>query len=274
MSRTVARNLHGLVGALVAWMSPTRRAMTLSRFIGRLDAGGVHTIETRHGPILSLSLRGPHLAAAAVGFDDEEPELLAWIDGFAAGESLWDIGAASGLFAMYAARRGVAVTAFEPKATSFAVLVEHLVLNGLSETVMPLCVALSDSTGLAHMTLHSMAPGSGRNSVAGQPNQFGEASDRALIQGVPAWRIDDLREALDLPAPDHIKIDVDGIEGLILRGAPGTLPLVKSVLVEVEGENAEAAATRIDPPLAAAGLVEDVAMRGQGSGRNRLYRRG
>jgi FkbM family methyltransferase len=274
MSRSIALVLYRLTKALTAGMTPARRAMTVSRLMAKFDADGAHTIETRHGPIVTLPLRGPHLAAAAVGFDNEEPELLAWIDGFSDGESLWDIGAASGLFAMYAARRGVAVTAFEPKATSFAVLVEHLVLNRLSETVMPLCVALSDSTGLAHMTLHSMAPGSGRNSVAGQPNQFGEASDRALIQGIPAWRIDDLREALDLPAPDHIKIDVDGIEGLILRGAPGTLPLVKSVLVEVEGENAEAAATRIDPPLTAAGLVEDLAMRGQGSGRNRLYRRG
>ena len=60
-------------------------------------------------------------------------------------------------------------------------------------------------------------------------------------------------------------------EGLILAGAPQTLPLVKSVMVEVEGENAAEAATRIEPPLLAAGLVEDVAVRAKGSGRNRLY---
>jgi FkbM family methyltransferase len=273
MSRSTARALHAIVRALTAGMNPSRRAQTQSRLMARLDAEGVHTIETRHGPLITLPLRGPHLAAAAVGFDEEEPELLAWIDGFSAGETLWDIGAAGGLFAMYAAHRGIAVTAFEPKATSFGVLVEHLVLNGLSEQVMPLCVALSDVTGLTHLTLYSMDPGSGRNAVGGAVNQFGETSDPALKQGIAAWRIDDLRKALTMPAPDHIKIDVDGIEGLILRGAPETLPLVKSVLVEVEGDNAAKAASRIDPPLAVAGLFEDLAMRDQGSGRNRLYRR-
>jgi len=273
MSRSTARALHFMVRALTAGMNPTRRAQTQSRLMAKLDAEGVHTIETRHGPLITLPLRGPHLAAAAVGFDDEEPELLAWIDGFSAGETLWDIGAAGGLFAMYAARRGITVTAFEPKATSFGVLVEHLVLNKLSEQVMPLCVALSDTTGLTHLTLYSMDPGSGRNAVGGAVNQFGETSDPLLKQGIAAWRIDDLRAALNMPAPDHIKIDVDGIEGLILRGAPQTLPLVKSVLVEVEGDNATEAASRIDPPLAAAGLFEDLAMRDQGSGRNRLYRR-
>jgi FkbM family methyltransferase len=273
MSRSIAHGLYRLVGLLTIGMKPARRAQTVSRLMIRLDAESAHTIETRHGPILTLPLRGPHLAAAAIGFDREEPELLDWIDGFADGETLWDVGAAAGLFAMYAARRGIAVVAFEPKATSFGVLAEHLALNDLSKQVMPLCVALSDKTGVSHLTLYSMAPGSGRNAVGGAPNQFGEASDPAMSQGVMTWRMDDLREAMALPAPEHIKIDVDGIEGLILRGGLKTLSLVKSVLVEVEGENAAEATIRIDPPLNAAGLVEDMSMRGQGSGRNRLYRR-
>lgn len=270
MSRSVAKLLHGVIGALTAPQRPGRRAMTLSRLVERLDAAQTHTIETRHGPIRSLTLRGPHLAAAAVGFDDEEPELLAWIDGFSPGETLWDIGAATGLFSIYAARRGVSVMAFEPKATSFGVLVEHLALNGVGDQVFPVCVAFSDVTGTTHLQLHQMAAGSGGNSIQGQPNQFG---DRHFMfnQGALAYRIDDFIDAFQLAAPDHIKIDVDGVEGLILRGAAKALRSVRSVLVEVEGDNAAEAATRIEPPLTEAGLVEDVSVRAAGSGRNRLY---
>ena len=90
-------------------------------------------------------------------------------------------------------------------------------------------------------------------------------------QGALAYRIDDFIETFGLSRPDHIKIDVDGVEGLILRGAAKTLTSVRSVLVEVEGDNAAEAATRIEPPLTAAGLTEDLSVRAAGSGRNRLY---
>ena len=264
--------LHGVIHLLTVPQGATRRAMTLSRLAERLEAAQTYVIATRHGPIRALTLRGPHLAAAAVGFDQEEPELLGWIDGFAPGETLWDVGAATGLFALYAAKRGVKVTAFEPKATSFGVMVEHLALNDAGDQVFPVCVAFSDSTGLTHLQLHQMAAGSGGNSIDGQPNQFGEHAF-VFKQGALAYSMDDFAAAFGLSAPDHLKIDVDGVEGQILRGAPSLLTQVKSVLIEVEGDNARAAETRIDPPLIAAGLTEDLSMRRAGSGRNRLYRR-
>jgi len=273
MSRSTARALNFLIDAVTAPMSRSRRAMTIARLMERLDAANTVVIQTARGPLQVLPQRGPHLAAAALEFDNEEPETLAWIDQIQDGETLWDVGAATGLLSMYAALRpGVSVYAFEPKATSFGVLIEHLALNDLGQRVFPLCVAFSDETGLTRLSITAMAAGSGGNSVAGQPNQFGEFHS-VFSQGVPAFRIDDFRAEFALPAPDHLKIDVDGVEGAILRGAPDTLNQVKSVIIEVEGENALEAATRIEPPLFAAGLVEDVSVRTSGSRRNRLYRR-
>jgi FkbM family methyltransferase len=273
MSRTIARTLHGMIRLATAPQRPVRRAQTLARLMEHLDLAGATTIVTAHGPLKVLPLRGPHMAAAAVGFDDEEPETLAFIDTIQPGEIFWDIGAATGLLSMYAALRdGVSVYAFEPKATSFGVLIEHLALNDLGERVFPLCVALSDTTELTHLTLTTMAPGSGGNSIAGAPNQFGYHNS-VFSQGALAYRIDDFRKAFNLPAPQYLKIDVDGVEGAILRGAPETLLLVKGVVIEVEGLNASLAAERIEPSLFAAGLVEDVSVREQGSKRNRVYRR-
>ncbi len=272
MSRSMARLLHGAVNLLTAPQSAIRRAMTLARLAERLDGAQALSIPTKYGPIRALTLRGPHLAAAAVGFAGEEPELLEWIDGFEAGSTLWDVGAATGLFAIYAAKKGIKVMAFEPKATSFGVLVEHLALNGAGDDVFPVCIAFSDKTEFTHLQLHQMAAGSGGNSIEGQPNQFGE--HRFMFnQGALAYSMDDFAKIFRFPAPDHLKIDVDGVEGLILRGAPGILQKVRSVLIEVEGDNAAEAAQRIDPPLNAAGLIEDLSVRTVGSGRNRLYRR-
>jgi FkbM family methyltransferase len=273
MSRSLARNLHALIRLALLPQGRVGRGQTLARLLQRLDQDTAVTIQTAHGPLKLLPLRGPHLAAAALDFDNEEPETLAFIDAMAPGETLWDIGAAAGLLSMYAALRGdVQVLAFEPKATSYGLLVEHLALNGLGEKVFPLCVALADKTETTHLFLSQMAPGSGGNSVAGAPNQFG-LYDSMFAQGALAYRIDDFRQAFGLAAPDHIKIDVDGIEGAILRGAEATLPLVKSVIIEVEGLNASEAGERIEAPLFAAGFKEDVAVRDQGSARNRLYRR-
>ncbi len=271
MSRTLARILHGLTGVVTVGQSRARRAATISRLMERLDADGAHTVETRHGPLKLLALRGPHLAAAAIGFHEEEPETLAWIDAMAPGEVFYDVGAATGLFSLYAAMKpGLVVYAFEPKATSFGVMVEHLALNGLGMRVFPLPVALSDITAAVGLTLSALAPQSGMNAVGGAADQFGQ-THAAFTQGALAYRLDDLVATFALPPPTHLKIDVDGIEGLILRGAPLILKDVKSVVLEVEGENAAESAARIDPPLLAAGLREDLAFRAQGSKRNRLF---
>jgi FkbM family methyltransferase len=272
MGRSTARMITAFSRTVTALESPMRRAMTYSRVVGRLEQDVAQVIQTARGPLKVLALRGPHLAAAAIGFADEEPETLAWIDGFAPGEALWDIGAATGLLSMYAALAGVYVMAFEPSATSHGVLVEHLALNGLGAKVSPFCLAFSDQTSIERITHSSLAPGSGGNAVGGAPNQFGETGS-VFEQASPVYRIDDFRRIFALPTPDHIKLDVDGLEGAILRGAPETLPQVKSLLIEVEGLNAQHAAERIEPPLIAAGFVEDLSARGKGSGRNRVYRR-
>ena len=272
MSRTLAGVTLGFVAAVTAAQSPKRRAMTLSRVMAALEERSALVVETRRGPLRFLVMRGAHVAGAAHDFETSEPEMLTWIEGFAPGETLWDVGAAIGLYSMYAALGGVKVMAFEPKATSLGVLVEHLALNGLGDRVTPLGVAFSDNTAVLRLALATLGPASGGNSIesplghpAGLPTVF--------EQGVCAYSIDTFREVFGLPAPDHLKIDVDGVEGLILRGAAKTLPLVRTVMVEVEGDNAREAAERIDPPLTAAGFVEDMAVRTSGSLRNRLYRR-
>ena len=46
---------------------------------------------------------------------------------------------------------------------------------------------------------------------------------------------------LKIPQPEYIKMDVDGIEHLILKGAAPILPRVKSILIEINDNFADQA---------------------------------
>lgn len=268
MSAPYARVLSG---ALALAAAPVERDKTLARAIEMLDEAGRMRVQTRRGPLVFTSRRSVGAYKMAKAWDDE-PETLQWVDEHVKpGDCVWDIGAAIGVMAMYMALDPkVRVVAFEPKAASYALLVDHLALNGLGDRVAAYCLALANERKLSSFRVDTAQAGGASNGLDDTPDQFGRGRS-ALIQSALTMSIDEFQALYDAPAPDHLKLDVDGIEGVILRGAAGTLPRVKSVLVEVEGENLSNVADRIEAPLFAAGFREDMKVRGAGSNRNRLY---
>ena len=48
--------------------------------------------------------------------------------------------------------------------------------------------------------------------------------------------MDQANKILNLPLPDYVKIDVDGIEHLILNGAQDALKNTKEILIEINDE--------------------------------------
>lgn len=273
MSRTIARLVTGVVKTLVAPLSARQQRRVLARVVEQLERFDLAEVVTARGTLRFRQLRGSYLASAVARFHTDEPETLTWIDGFKAGDSLWDIGANVGIYALYAALDPtLTVHAFEPSGFNFGPLVDHIALNGMGERVKPLCVALGAGRGLPSLYMRHMDAGHGSNALGAATNTFG-AFEPVFAQTVPAFSIDDFRDVFGLPAPDHLKIDVDGIECDIIRGAVRTLPEVRSVLMEVEGTTGMAHADEMMRRLAEAGLHEVVEAREQGSGRNRLYRR-
>jgi FkbM family methyltransferase len=173
----------------------------------------------------------------------KEPGTVRWIESlFRGGDVFYDIGANVGAYALLAARRhpGVRVVAFEPSFASYAQLCRNVVLNRCEATVITLPIALSDDTGLASFHYHDLRAGSALHSLTSN----GAAVDAGVAsQTIMRWRLDDLIARLGLPRPVHVKVDVDGHELAVLRGAERTLedPGVRSVLVEVlGGSDAEA----------------------------------
>ena len=75
----------------------------------------------------------------------------------------------------------------------------------------------------------SLAVGDGGNDIH-------EASNKSYAAGIQLYSLDDLVRTGVIPAPNHIKLDVDGVEVEILEGMPETLraSTTLSVMVEVD----------------------------------------
>ncbi len=167
---------------------------------------------------------------------DKEPDTIAWIDGFEEGAVFLDVGANVGMYTVYAGvARRAQVFAFEPESQNFALLNRNIRLNRLDERAVAYPLALSDrhQLGLLHLS-HFEAGGSCHN--FGEPKDFRQQPMQPCFrQGAFSLTLDELVAAGALPVPQHIKIDVDGIEDKVVEGMWGTLgnPRVRSVLIEI-----------------------------------------
>jgi FkbM family methyltransferase len=169
----------------------------------------------------------------------KEPDTIAWLREMQPGSVLFDVGSNMGQYAMLAAKSGVIVHAFEPEAQNFALLVRNCALNssvlGGRLTAWP--IALSDHFSLDILHLSGMIPGGSCHSYGASTNFKGESHQFPYSQGSVATTIDLF--CAQFGRPDYIKIDVDGFEHLVIRGAEATLPSVQSVLVEINTDYAE-----------------------------------
>ncbi len=232
MSKTVARMIGRFAGLATSLMKPKRRAVALALASERLQQ--VRTIPTARGDLAFCSPTARALLDP-LNFPTDEPETVAWIDEFIrGGEVMWDIGANIGLYTLYAALGpGARVLAFEPGAQSFAALMRNIELNSMGDRVAAYCLAFDEATGPG--LLHMMNTGAGHSMHA-----FGrdEAADWPMTptfsQSALGFTVDDFCRIFAVPAPDHVKLDVDGNEAKVIRGGRETLAGAKTMLVEIE----------------------------------------
>ena len=180
----------------------------------------------------------------------KEPETLDWIERyFKPGDVMYDIGANIGLYALFAAkymRGNCKVYAFEPEALNHARLSRNIYLNGMSTVVVPCCVAITDRLCFNQFYLNprnfetatpddGLVPGSALHSFGAPVDETGSEFRSFHQQGTVGVSIDHLWQEWGLDFPNHVKIDVDGLEEKIIAGGERTLedPRLRSVLVEI-----------------------------------------
>jgi FkbM family methyltransferase len=183
-------------------------------------------------------------------FLTKEPETLEWIDTFANGDVLFDIGANVGLYSIYAASRGARVVAFEPESQNYALINQNIFLNSLGDRIQCLAIALADRSGVDYMYLSRFRAGESMHAFGDPLDWQQRPFTPSFQQGIVGFSLDAFLEFQPNPFPTHIKIDVDGIEAKVVRGAARTLRdrRLQSLLVEFDAASADdrAAITEIE----------------------------
>ena len=177
---------------------------------------------------------------------EKEPDTVEWIETFMKdGEVLYDVGANVGAYSLLASKFSegkVQVMAFEPSFLNYSQLCKNLVTNHCERSILPFNIALSDQTGIADFNLRVLVPGSAVHSLGEAISSEGEVFKPVAILPVIRYRLDDFIDQFELPAPNHIKIDVDGTEYDILKGMDKTLdgPSVRTMMLEITDASGQA----------------------------------
>jgi FkbM family methyltransferase len=191
----------------------------------------------RHGVVRTVNgqlfrLRYPFSEIAG---DYESVVFRAFTDLLRPGMTVFDVGANVGIYAI-AAARGVAphgrVVAFEPARSAAEVMVDHLRLNGVQDAVEVVEAVVDERSGTTEFWEQGATAAS---SVVEAAARIGErfSGEAAVLFERASVSIDDFcrqRGAF----PDVLKIDVEGAEGRVVRGAREFLARRSgSLLVEV-----------------------------------------
>ncbi|HEY2961163.1 MAG TPA: FkbM family methyltransferase [Pyrinomonadaceae bacterium] len=175
----------------------------------------------------------------------KEPDTVEWVETFMKpGDTFYDIGANVGAYSLIAAKAfhgAVKVFAFEPAFLNFSQLCRNVFLNDCQDSITPLSIALSDKTSLDSFNYHDLIPGGSLHTLGEAIDYKGDRFKPVFKQAMLSFTTDDLIAQFALPTPTHIKIDVDGIELSILKGAELTLSdkTLRSIVVELEEGQSE-----------------------------------
>lgn len=167
-------------------------------------------------------------------FSTKEPETLEWIDKFKKQNIFWDIGANVGLYSCYAAKNSESkVYAFEPSIFNLELLAKNIYINSLSDKIVIIPFPISDKLNISNFFMSSTEWGGALSTFGKNIGHDGLPISDVFKYKTVGMSLDECIKLLNLEKPNYIKIDVDGIEHIILKGSTEILKNVESILVEI-----------------------------------------
>jgi FkbM family methyltransferase len=194
------------------------------------------TYTVQHGLLKGMKRRGglgwvP--ARFSSGIVTAEHEFWSTLD--LKGMTVYDVGAFHGLLTLFFASRAKAVICFEPNTQNNKRLMENLKLNRI-ENVQVRKAGVGSQRETRRMVGSPLMPGGA--SVDGKTvDGLLRAGVGTVVEEISIITLDEEIPQASLPAPDFIKIDIEGWEIEALRGARNTLKSSKPRLfLEMHGE--------------------------------------
>jgi len=172
----------------------------------------------------------------------KEPETVQWIEKYVKkGEIVFDIGANVGAYSliMAIALQGEGmVYSFEPNSFNFFQLIRNIKLNNLQETISAFNIALSSKKQICDFNYKDLVFGSSLHALGKAQDLAGDSFIPEFKQKMISYSIDDFVKEFNVPTINHMKIDVDGIEAEIIKGAVNTFSKkeFKSLMVELNDD--------------------------------------
>jgi FkbM family methyltransferase len=184
-----------------------------------------HIYTAKHGPAKGLKRQGgmgwlPSFIPRMHEWDAEEAFLagLGWN-----GLTVYDVGGDQGLFTLFFAKRvgeGGRVIVFEPNPHSLRRIEQNIRLNDFSNVkIMPL--GLGEKIETLQFTFPSSEPARG-TAIPSIADQIKCETDTATCE-IQVSTLDHEISQNDLPVPDFIKMDIEGMEYSALKGMQETL---------------------------------------------------
>ena len=167
-------------------------------------------------------------------------ETLKWIDEFDSKNKaiFWDIGSNIGLYSIYAnlKHKNLKVISFEPSTSNLRILSRNISINKMENQITICQLPLGQSPlNFNKMNETNFMEGFSENTFGKDINFEGKKMKTNNSYELLGTSIDQLVKDGILKCPTYVKIDVDGIEHLILSGATNILADIslKSILVEI-----------------------------------------
>tara|TARA_Y100001934_G_scaffold281708_2_gene392370 strand:- start:726 stop:1571 length:846 start_codon:yes stop_codon:yes gene_type:complete len=169
-----------------------------------------------------------------------EKVTMDWIRNYVKPDDIvYDVGANVGAYSLLIGKmvsQGAGkVYAFEPGAANFHSLSRNIEANGLSSNVIIFPIAFGDRRRITKFYLTQTTPGMARHAID-KPESDRESFIPSFIQGVPVDSLDEFIDETGIDFPNHIKIDVDGVETKIVGSMHNVLAdsRLRTVLIEIE----------------------------------------
>ncbi len=159
-----------------------------------------------------------------------EPATTAWFT-IRPGDVFIDAGAHIGRYALRAAAQGAKVLAIEPDPSNFQLLERNVALNGFRDvTLIP--GALSAQSGMLPLRL-APRENTGMSRIEADAVGTLRGGEFEWIVPVAGVTLDELVKSLGFTRIDWLKIDVEGHEVAVLRGAVAAMKITKNLMLEV-----------------------------------------
>jgi FkbM family methyltransferase len=203
------------------------RFQLLGRALGRRSraAVGSHSV-------IEADARVYHSARAVYANPVDWNEMLAWKRALEPGSLFVDVGANVGLYTIWCIEAGAEVIALEPSRIARERLLSNLRLNGYRAEVVP--AALGEAEGTLRLT-----------SELDNQNHLLLSGDSEGVESeeVPVLTLDELAGERTI---DGLKVDVEGAELLVMKGARELLAEQRIKLIQLEWNESSLALLKQD----------------------------